>query len=345
MSTKIYGGYTFSKMKNINAKSFLNNIENVKTQIFALQIDSILKDFYIDFIHYSKYSTLSDMPDSNFNSSWTKTEDDLSLVVFPSDTNKTYCMLFGNQKENLLLTKALKLKSFEYYNNTDRPDNISRKNWKKRDDTWAAVLNDYNSTPNEAGLTFRFYSSIFNITQNDFEMYLKKNTEELKLEIYKNNFFKKYTKEEKYSKIIKDFKKISQEQIEKETSKIKLRSEFKFTGTDDNCSDNIEMNSMFQTLDNNITLSNLIKTTNNIAEKRIDVLHDEMLLKYNDCEEYLDSGGDRSSELVSVYNSDHGFDFGIKILEKEKHISRIITGNRFSVFKEINRHIVAINSL
>jgi hypothetical protein len=82
---------------------------------------------------------------------------EFEVTLFPM-YDKTLMIIFsGNvyNKATARLVKALKLKDYCYYDNTDRPDRVSDRMWNKRKNDWEKVLLNDDAVPAHCGLSIR----------------------------------------------------------------------------------------------------------------------------------------------------------------------------------------------
>lgn len=337
MSTTVYNGYVFTGFKSLLFHNFLNKFNEIKEQIIHEQKMKILKTFYLDYIISDNINNLDEL---NMDSSIIHQDlyESLSFIVFPKHKNKTFCMIFGDLNSVSILENCFSLSEYMYYDNSDRPKNISKRSWKKRDDSWAEILGGhYNLSPNEAGINFGIKTSIFDITQDDF-IYFKNNInlDSIKKSIFRDNFYINHKDNTSYSKVAKDYRKLNSDYIEKEISKIELNFNFKFPNT--GIKNNNRPLPSYQDIpsDKYLTLDEFCKKFNQCYHRRILKLNSIFKSRFKDktIDDYIDSDRDRTSEIIKLIDDKEKLFFAIDILKMQKFT--ILFHDVVNIHKEIN---------
>jgi len=183
MSTKIYNGIIFTKkMSLVSLKKEIDNLRPKVTELVRKMYNSFagayiariidmktFKLFTKDQIEEFKNRNLCPITHSFFRLcertdeiKKTSTRDpevdfDLSMVVFPVTGSKLLGMYFCEKKElEDILFRELPIKEYHYQDSTDRPEDISDKEWSRRERDWDKALggNGY-AIPAEAGFTIQ----------------------------------------------------------------------------------------------------------------------------------------------------------------------------------------------
>lgn len=173
MSTKIYNGFKIDTGDISEVQSIFNGHqvalkEVTKEKIIEFLVKSAVEDFDKDII--SKKNTGKD---NNYISQASREMDDrqreikktgyrdpevdfgVEIAIFPFE-GKFYGIYYSEQEEfyhNLL--KQQKISEFSYYDNTDKPERISKKEWKERERVWDIIF-DGNGLPCEIGFTKKY---------------------------------------------------------------------------------------------------------------------------------------------------------------------------------------------
>ncbi|MFW6219340.1 MAG: hypothetical protein ACOC33_00600 [bacterium] len=187
MSTKIYNGYKLKNNMSFQKITIfcqmigdLINEEREKlivslfTNIFIDDLICILSGgypqdknlkFLISFEIYNEYKKRSDKIKQ------TKQRDPLYdfefEIVFIPIKNKILCLLYTEQSNFIKIWEnQSEIEEYGYWNNTDKPENLSEKDWDKRKIDWDEALPNY-SIPSNRGLIYNPYFEYFPLT-NDF---------------------------------------------------------------------------------------------------------------------------------------------------------------------------------
>jgi hypothetical protein len=141
MSTKIWGGVKFDiDSFDINEiYRVINNCRSVTKKYFRDLLDRCKTP---DKTHIEVYNVIKE----NF---------DVSISLFWDDVTSTWYGIVHCDPFELvdLLKQVPELVDFHYQNSTDRPDEISEKEWSHRREVWDRVLlSSKSSIPSEVGL-------------------------------------------------------------------------------------------------------------------------------------------------------------------------------------------------
>jgi hypothetical protein len=141
MSTKIWGGIKF-------------NIDSFDTPALFRVIDEcrdITRQFFEDLLdgcsaksedYFNVYRALKEEYDASISVYW----DDVTNAWY----GIIHCSL--NKLEESLLEKVGEIEDFHYQNSTDRPDDISEKDWDHRYQVWNRLILSKSGIPLETGL-------------------------------------------------------------------------------------------------------------------------------------------------------------------------------------------------
>lgn len=174
MSTKIYDGY---RIKNLTEKEFIEKYEYLKNIVEKEAKISIQKEiakiFYnaldngygraedditvLDYVKEEIKEAIEDLEkgfrapnlDKDIGFSLKEYQGDLYLYLFSEDSTIT----------KLLLEKIENIEEFGYWNNTDKPDNVSEAHWEKRKKIWNTLLTSY-SFDKSGFSSFYFFKSL-----------------------------------------------------------------------------------------------------------------------------------------------------------------------------------------
>lgn len=337
MSTKVYDGYIFKGFKSPMLNDFLRKFNEIKEQIIHEQKMEILKTFYMEYIIPDNLNTLDEL---NINSFLVSQDlyKSLSFVIFQKHKSKTFCMIFGDSKSTEIIKESFSLNEYMYYNNSDRPDNISKRLWKKRDDNWASILGgNYSLSPNEAGVNFGIKTSIFDITQDDF-IFFQNNTDldSIKKSIFRNNFHNNHPNNTNHSQVVKDYRKLSKEELLSGTNNIELKFDFTFPNQ------NIKTNDInipsYQEIssDKQFSLDDFCKDFNKCYARRLLKLNSIFKGRFQGqtIDDYFDSDRDKTTEIIKLINSSKRLFLAINVLKMNR--STIIFNEPVNIYKDIN---------
>lgn len=180
MSTKIYNGYIFYNQsidcvlsKLLHFKIFFQNEAN---EILRKSISSEIRKSTEIFTYNKKseFICFDDIKSSIFEEldelkkGYRSTSFDVGFSVSCKQLkNNVLCYIFFEKKElKSLFEKLLKPKSYFYFDNVDRPKNISYRLWNDRDKNWKRALTKYSF--HESGFKTIVMSNINVDLINDF---------------------------------------------------------------------------------------------------------------------------------------------------------------------------------
>ncbi len=196
MSTKIYDGLKFHNTNIETVKRRISNFKHIFENYTLANIHKVFSGKYYQ--HLGAQSTLGKEKTcieavrenffkelENIKSGYRSPDYDFSFsIVLKQLGNHVYGYLFYEKhafKE--LFFKYLKVSEFNYFDNTDRPKYISKKNWKKREHIWNKLIDKYSFE--KSGFTefhiFDLDASIIN--EFSFEKLHDCNIEQLKNKI------------------------------------------------------------------------------------------------------------------------------------------------------------------
>lgn len=152
MSTKIYEGRLFHG----SFKELLKQCNQLRPYIIKQGVAMLLKyrdDFKADPNNEGKswYASFNEKRNSPFNDPSTDTR--FEIVAFPYTRNKILLIPFYGQRKFIKqFHKVVKTEEFGYWNNTDLPEGMTKKEWDTRRKMWDKVLPGL-GVPAECGFT------------------------------------------------------------------------------------------------------------------------------------------------------------------------------------------------
>lgn len=157
MSTKIYDAYVIDKVFSLG--EFNKECRSLSDKLSEKRKD-LIKDRFTKESYSETYFELSKML---LQAEREKTRLHLlidfgaSLCAFELN-NKTY-ILFYYEEESFkdIFTDHFKAKDFSYWNNTDKPDEISELDWENRRRVWDIIF-DKKTIPSQCGVCFDLLS-------------------------------------------------------------------------------------------------------------------------------------------------------------------------------------------
>lgn len=115
------------------------------------------------------------LQEAYFSASYHPYDYQTSLIVYPLGS-KLYGQTFGrNDWINKWWLTRKDVKDFHYQNQCDMPEDVSKKDWNKREKVWETIFDDYNKVPSDAG----FIVEIIHPQHNVFDTMLMKDYKEL----------------------------------------------------------------------------------------------------------------------------------------------------------------------
>jgi len=167
MSTKIYNGYSLPLMGILELMTFLDKVKSKIIPIHANLWSKALAKHATGLIDLNALGNQKALKEvlrfkdaTKFNPKWEAYEDinnrikkvaetklrdpeidfGFNICLIPTKT-KILALLYTEQKEMTKAWESFKcVKSYYYFNNSDRPEEISAAAWKKRDQEWDAAL-------------------------------------------------------------------------------------------------------------------------------------------------------------------------------------------------------------
>lgn len=80
-------------------------------------------------------------------------------VTYMPVSNKILAVFFSDQPEYRRVWRDMpEVREYGYWDNTDPPANVTKREWRQRYEDWKEALNDFGGTPIENGLTAKFVS-------------------------------------------------------------------------------------------------------------------------------------------------------------------------------------------
>jgi hypothetical protein len=158
MSTKIYNAY----VTHLSLNELLPKFIKITSEIKELCINRFLEDVYelavYSFDRDHKKKTFEEIKEFHFKDYYKESfiNYGLTVLLYPYK-DATYMMFFGQVKFLEKFKNKLKLKDFHYQDQTDKPKNISEKNWENRIKIWDKILGgDGYGKPIDHGYQFTF---------------------------------------------------------------------------------------------------------------------------------------------------------------------------------------------
>lgn len=197
MSTKIHNGYqlqnktTFADL-NLFCQKLGEQIskkrEELVEQLFSdLFMNDIVSIFSGDYLYFEKVNLkrnivfcLSEICENEQNKIKTigarnpRFDFDFE-VVFIHSSQKILCLLYTEKREFVNIWESQPgVEEYGYWNNSDKPENLSEKDWDKREIDWDEALPGY-TPPSKRGLVYIPDDKyIFGIFNNEFKKMLSK---------------------------------------------------------------------------------------------------------------------------------------------------------------------------
>lgn len=194
MSTKIYNAY----ISDLNCEQLLEKFKLIKPETEKVKTKHLLENFIKKVVRkidkkeieykentfdllYDEIDILTAKNRELYIKNRKNYDFDFELLVmlFPLN-NKTLLMFFGNPKLMGIATNQDFFKDYHYQTSTDKPKNISKKEWTKRSKDWDTVLGgDGYSTPAECVLQYTFCNSdglnFMDLMENDLNQFIPDN--------------------------------------------------------------------------------------------------------------------------------------------------------------------------
>lgn len=198
MSTKIYNAYRFKKLTAEEMVSLATKLRKKLKPVLIEKVRSLVLinackelDVRSKNQEYAKQQTASpfrkaikDLEERTKRIKDTKERDpevdfNFEISFFPTKKNGTLAMIFTEQKAfKDTFKKVREVQDFEYWDNADPLEGISRSDWKKRGRIWDQALND--TTASKSGLSIIIFDGYFDTLRevlfpqlSDFEPFMK----------------------------------------------------------------------------------------------------------------------------------------------------------------------------
>lgn len=122
------------------------------------------------------------------------------LTVFPSKDG-ILAMLFAEHKAYVDMFKSIEgIELYPYWDNTDKPENITQEEWDKRRDEWLEAIGE-TGVPSLEGLTITCYTSLPFIEAKEVVDYINEN---ISFETRVNSYANKIVLFQKFNELTKD---------------------------------------------------------------------------------------------------------------------------------------------
>jgi len=155
MSTKIYDAFVYKG----NIENLMKWLFQKKEQYKELKKEEIARLFRGQKkIQKENYFMIAELIEKSVKKQINAVTNYQAQAVIYFYKKKIYIKFFSVPSK--LLPKDKKFIDFHYQNSTDKPDNISNKEWAYRERTWDKILK-HNTTFGEDGLTFEFTPPYF----------------------------------------------------------------------------------------------------------------------------------------------------------------------------------------
>jgi len=184
MSIKLYNGYIISKSSLTDLEAFSRKMARklescAYNHLCAFTAETVItlrdKSLIVSLLdsvpttinkvlsnHYTAYKAARNEQETlpfelNVDASWV-------FIPHPFDSQKTLVLTYISHDKmqkiwDEFTTKAESpLKEFVYYNNQDKPDSISKKEWKEREKIWKLVL-PAGRVPSNTGFTYKIFGA------------------------------------------------------------------------------------------------------------------------------------------------------------------------------------------
>lgn len=159
MSTKIYDAY----VSELSILELLPKFIKIAPKIKKTCINEVLEDVYelavFSFDKQNKEKTFDEIKDKYYREI-SKEErgvnNGLLVMLYPFES-KTYMLFFGKTKHIEIIENEIELKDFHFQDQSDKPEEISDKDWYNRLEIWDKILGgDGYGKPIDYGLQFTF---------------------------------------------------------------------------------------------------------------------------------------------------------------------------------------------
>lgn len=209
MSITIYNGVKIT-LKDMQTQTLNNWIKNliiqVKTMqesIFAQSINEVLKNVTNKADGLSILQDLDNKINHYRNSSINHhiISSDFYISIIPLQDyyiGAIYCT-----SKNILdnIYKNTDIKEYYYFDNSDKPEEISELSWSKRESDWYVGLNGYDLTINEAGFNYESYLNVNEIITSIKLQNINNKDQHIAIEYIRENFKNKKSIYMKFSNL------------------------------------------------------------------------------------------------------------------------------------------------
>jgi len=170
MSTKIYTGFKFTndlfEIHNEIMKfrhELKIKVDEKITDYFAKECSVLLDSISVGARKLKKRDTIYGIIWKDFSEKEREIEQgkrnpavdfSFGISIIPTKDRKILGIVYTEQQEflNMWTAKSF-VEDYSYWNNTDKPDNISEEEWKERSETWNNILEDFLGVPSMLGFT------------------------------------------------------------------------------------------------------------------------------------------------------------------------------------------------
>lgn len=151
MSTKIYYGFKFDNVSSIGSVTQVLNRIRIDAEIYC---KAKIKEWLKTYTKEELWNRMTEAEKSKNNGSIFDLK--LSITIFHESRyrgHSFYGIPFADDKGLIdLVLKSKNIKKFDYWNNSDKPDDVTDNQWIIRENTWNKIFSKY-SIPSEAGYT------------------------------------------------------------------------------------------------------------------------------------------------------------------------------------------------
>lgn len=193
MSTKLYNGIKFKSNKLSTVIRQLNSLkEEARKRVMETFEDERSSNFLYMCLKYAEYVGKGLDVNTCFkferqlyhdlSKPYSDFDVDFKVTIFERK-NKLYGTYFDHTRKNYkdLFDKGIAV-NYHYQDQTDKPDNISWRDWNFREKVWSDIFDDIDSLwrPKEAGVTYDIVSADDIIITDEILEKVKKKVEEFK---------------------------------------------------------------------------------------------------------------------------------------------------------------------
>lgn len=195
---EVYSFYAKRIINVIDGLTFGFPLEKIKDS------DGILSFIFFEFLDKIEEAEKSDFRQPSYDF-------EFNFCVFPLK-DKFLVTVYGEKEAYIKTFENFKeVEEYKYYNNTDRPENVSSREWKKRESDWNKALCGYCSIPSMSGFSIECANSktLPVVTSNEIEKVkeyypsLEERINNVAVCFLRRKFFNNYREEIKPNNIIK----------------------------------------------------------------------------------------------------------------------------------------------